>query len=412
MLRARMYGMYSRISFFCIARARARNETVMPAFVNKFTVTPIAAICISFQVSACAPPPQMTGTKKTDNPEMTPECDKSFLLKTCEPRKDREETVMALDSLLKGPRPCPSDVHGPGPILLSDIPAKAVGGKSPVVLGIDEAGRGPVLGPMVYGAAFWSKDDADSIPNDFNDSKQLSEEKRNYLFHKIKETPEIGFVARVLHASEISRSMLRREPYNLNAMSHDAAIQMIRAVLDAGVKVDTAFIDTVGIADSYRAKLEREFEGHSIRFVVEKKADAKYAPCSAASVVAKVSRDTLTSSWTFSEPEYEPVGGRLYGSGYPSDPKCKNWVDKNLADPIFGFPDLARFSWGPMKKTMQEKGVTMTWEADDDDEEDAQQMRLNAFMVKKGADGRPSQRKRPRLAYFDKMGLTAVTEWA
>ena len=54
----------------------------------------------------------------------------------------------------------------------------------------------------------------------------------------------------------------------------------------------------------------------------------------------------------------------------------------------------------------------MTWEADDDDEEDAQQMRLNAFMVKKGADGRPSQRKRPRLAYFDKMGLTAVTEWA
>jgi ribonuclease HII len=45
-----------------------------------------------------------------------------------------------------------------------------------------------------------------------------------------------------------------------------------------------SYIDTVGIADSYRSKLERVFEGKGITFIVEKKADAKYAPCSAASV--------------------------------------------------------------------------------------------------------------------------------
>ena len=213
--------------------------------------------------------------------------DNSFLINTTAPRKNREETLVAVDSLHTGQRPTPCDVFGTGPLLLSDIPSECLpenGGK-PVVMGIDEAGRGPVLGPMVYGAAFWAKDvDASIIPKDFNDSKQLSAEKRDELFEKIKSIPNIGFVVRVLHASEISRSMLRKDPYNLNAMSHDSAMQMIRAVLDAGVKIDTCYVDTVGIAGAYQSKLEREFNGHGIRFVVEKKADANYAPCSAGSV--------------------------------------------------------------------------------------------------------------------------------
>jgi ribonuclease H2 subunit A len=135
----------------------------------------------------------------------------------------------------------------------------------------------------------------------------------------------MGFVLRVLDASEISRNMLRNEPYNLNAMSHDAAIQMIQAVLDAGVKIDTAYIDTVGIADSYRQKLEREFSGHNIKFIVEKKADANYPPCSAASVVAKVSRDSILENWTYSEPEYEAGNNNKYGSGYPSECAKNGW---------------------------------------------------------------------------------------
>jgi hypothetical protein len=52
--------------------------------------------------------------------------------------------------------------------------------------------------------------------------------------------------------------------------------------LETGVSVRTAYIDTVGNPDYYRRKLEHEFSG--IDFVVESKADAKYAPCSAASV--------------------------------------------------------------------------------------------------------------------------------
>jgi ribonuclease H2 subunit A len=76
--------------------------------------------------------------------------------------------------------------------------------------------------------------------------------------------------------------MLRPKPYNLNEMSHDSTMLMIRKLLDAGVKVKKAFIDTVGNAHTYRNKLEGQFPG--IEFVVESKADGKYASCSAASV--------------------------------------------------------------------------------------------------------------------------------
>ena len=236
-----------------------------------------------------------------DQPKNSNCYDNSFLINTTAPRKNREETVAALNSLHTGPRPTPCDVFGTGPLLLSDIPSECLpenGGK-PVVMGIDEAGRGPVLGPMIYGAAFWAKDvDASVIPKDFNDSKQLSADKRDELFEKIKENPNIGFVVRVLHASEISRSMLRKDPYNLNAMSHDSAMQMIRAVLDAGVKIDTCYVDTVGIAGAYQSKLEREFNGHGIRFVVEKKADANYAPCSAGSVGKFFLQKYIINLWT------------------------------------------------------------------------------------------------------------------
>jgi ribonuclease HII len=92
---------------------------------------------------------------------------------------------------------------------------------------------------MTYAAAYWSPTATD-IPEGFNDSKQLSAEKRASLFDEIKRSESIGFVLRVLHASEISRNMLRSEPYNLNAMSHDAAMEMIWAVLDSGVKIETA----------------------------------------------------------------------------------------------------------------------------------------------------------------------------
>ena len=214
-------------------------------------------------------------------------------------------------STIRHRRPPLHNVFGNGPLLVSDIPKSAKPSPTTqnnddddddddedqhphgVVIGIDEAGRGSVLGPMVYGLAYWSSDPSivkSKIPKDFNDSKQLNDKQRLKLFNKIVESNDIGFVVRPILPSEISRNMLRKsnDVYNLNEMSHDAAMVMIRKIVNCGIKVEKAFIDTVGHAGYYRQKLEREFP--TIEFVVESKADAKYAPCSAASVVAKVMR--------------------------------------------------------------------------------------------------------------------------
>jgi ribonuclease HII len=179
---------------------------------------------------------------------------------------------------------------------------------------------------------------------------------RTKLFGKILHTtPELGFCIRVLHSSEISRNMLRKEPYNLNQMSHDSAIEIIRKLIEAGVQIETCYIDTVGNPETYKRRLDGEFPG--IGFVVESKADANYAPCSAGSVgkspctlnfrltwtlslplflnfffiglgthlflssVAKVTRDRMIANWQFSEPLLE--ANTKFGSGYPSDPTCK-----------------------------------------------------------------------------------------
>jgi ribonuclease H2 subunit A len=209
-------------------------------------------------------------------------------LQSGKPCTSREETISALKSLCTGSR---------APLLVSDVPL-GIKKTSKVVMGIDEAGRGPLLGPMVYAAAYWDKNDSELIPKGLADSKVLSSATRTALLEDIQSTDKIGFVVRVLHAYEISSNMLRKEPYNLNAMSHDAAMQMIRSVLEAGVNINTCYIDTVGPPESYKAKLEREFEGHNISFIVEKKADAKYTCCSAASV-GKSSSRLITKSFEF-----------------------------------------------------------------------------------------------------------------
>lgn len=75
-----------------------------------------------------------------------------------------------------------------------------------IVIGIDEAGRGPVLGPLVYAAAFWPlSEDAEIQKMGFNDSKQLKEGDRDGFFSSIRNHPSIGWVIEEISAADISR---------------------------------------------------------------------------------------------------------------------------------------------------------------------------------------------------------------
>ena len=116
------------------------------------------------------------------------------------------------------------------------------------VLGIDEAGRGAALGPMTYGAAFW----ADSVNNEmcalnFDDSKAMSAEKREGLFKRLKATPQIGWMVKLISSKEIAQKMLRRSPISLNAISHDCAMELVSQALKDGVQVTKVIVDILKI---------------------------------------------------------------------------------------------------------------------------------------------------------------------
>ena len=109
----------------------------------------------------------------------------------------------------------------------------------PCVLGVDEAGRGPVLGPMVYGISFCPVEkNRDLKELGVDDSKALTEEQRGKLLDKIVDNSDyIGWAIHVLSPRYISTSMYKRGKYNLNSMSHDCAIGLIKAAIEKGVKV-------------------------------------------------------------------------------------------------------------------------------------------------------------------------------
>ncbi|KAI3432463.1 hypothetical protein D9Q98_004012 [Chlorella vulgaris] len=168
-------------------------------------------------------------------------------------------------------------------------------------LGIDEAGRGPVLGPMVYAVAFAPISRVKDLKAmGFADSKTLSEEKRERLFSVIQaEGGTLGYQADVLSAALISGKMLGRDRVSLNALAFDSTCALIEGVLGQGVNLAEAYIDALGDTTKHRDRLSERFPG--VRFVVEAKADATYPIVSAASIVAKVTRDRALRDFVMEE---------------------------------------------------------------------------------------------------------------
>ena len=150
--------------------------------------------------------------------------------------------------------------------------------------------------------------------------------------------------------------------------------------------------------------------------------------------MAKESRDLMIANWKWTEtPNYQPKNGDNFGSGYPSDPKAKSWVDVNCnVDPPFGFPDFVRFSWGPAKTALQAAkdsqsnptkkkngGPIVRWEADDDNEDESggKQSCLDSFMVAK-KEGITKKRgnlgalmRNKRTGIFNELGLSKTTKF-
>jgi ribonuclease H2 subunit A len=236
--------------------------------------------------------------------------------------------------------------------------------KDTIILGIDEAGRGPVLGPMVYACAYWKEEYDSQIRSKFkfNDSKALKAKEREKMFEQIKSHPNIiRYELIILPSDLISSDMLRREKISLNKISHNSALELINMARNKNVNVCKIFVDTVGPADKYKEILDSRLKGDKkIEVRVEAKADAKFECVSAASIVAKVTRDHII--------EKLEIEDKDCGSGYPSDPKTQDWLKKNY-DNIFGYGREVRFSWGTVAKLFKDNNNKCEWEDYDSEEE-------------------------------------------
>ncbi|WP_255197144.1 ribonuclease HII [Halorarius litoreus] len=187
--------------------------------------------------------------------------------------------------------------------------------------GVDEAGKGPVLGSMF--AACVRGDPAD-LPDGIADSKRLSPERREELSGVIRDRFEVG-------VAEIPVARIDGDE-DMNSLGVAAHADAIRAVARED---DTGMCDAGDTSESRFARRVADASGVS-GVDAEHKADDHYPLVAAASIVAKVERDAHVARLA---DEYGEVG-----SGYPSDPTTREFLHEWVRD-HGELPDCARASW-------------------------------------------------------------------
>ena len=200
------------------------------------------------------------------------------------------------------------------------------------ILGIDEAGRGSVLGPMVIaGVIIPEKMEKVLERMGVKDSKRLVPNRRTILSRKLKKMFEYEIV--VISASEIDK--MRADGINLNDIEKNAMRDLI-----IRLNPEKAIVDAVDVkAERFQKNL---CESTGVNVIAEHKADDKYIEVSAASIIAKAERDAQIAEIN---KEYIKTGG--IGSGYPSDPTTKKFLNNYTYDEM---PEFVRKSWATVSK--------------------------------------------------------------
>ncbi len=197
-------------------------------------------------------------------------------------------------------------------------------------IGIDEAGKGPVIGSMfVAGVVNYRGLEALGV----RDSKQLSPGKREVLADRLAAATDV-FVLEI-PADEIDRARATR---TMNELMVELFAAVIRHFRPDRAIVDAADVIPARFGAKLRACYEQECGG-AIEVVSESKADAHYPVVSAASIVAKVQRDRSIRA-------LEARLGVKIGSGYPADPVTVTYLQGLLrACSYEDIPGYVRKTW-------------------------------------------------------------------
>lgn len=191
--------------------------------------------------------------------------------------------------------------------------------------GVDEAGRGPVLGPMVMAAYMGS------VPEGVTDSKLLSKEKREEFYEVLIKQPHC---IRICKPEEIDEWVNQGK---LNYLEAEKTAEMLNEL-----KPEIAFIDCPAKnMEAYKAYIAERAQG--IKLHVQFKADLEHPEAAAASIIAKVTRDRIIE-------DIKKEVGFDFGSGYLTDPKTQAYLKVIPLDSVH-----IRKSWSTYKELVKKK---------------------------------------------------------
>jgi ribonuclease HII len=202
-----------------------------------------------------------------------------------------------------------------------------------IICGVDDAGRGSVLGPLVIAGVSIERTKIKYLSEiGVKDSKQLSPKVREILYKKIIAIVDDYYVAKI--SPKIIDESVRK-----NQLNHLEAKYMAKVI--AKLRPDSSYVDSCDVNPSRFGK-EISKLANSGKIFSRHHADSRFAVVSAASIVAKVTRDR----------EIEKLRKKYdLGSGYPSDSKTmkfiKDWILEHHKTPEF-----VRKSWKPVKIMM------------------------------------------------------------
>lgn len=205
-----------------------------------------------------------------------------------------------------------------------------------ITVGIDEAGRGPVIGPMVMVALA-----VDPLGEKklrwlgVKDSKLLSREVREDLFDRIREVAH-DFRIEMIEPDAID-FCLADGKLNLNILEADTSARLASELEPDKIIVDCPSINQEAYKNYFASRLSTAVKDKA-ELIVEHKADANHISVAAASIIAKVIRDRQID-------HLKNEIGEDFGSGYTSDPKTQKFLEANFNK----YPHVFRKTWSTFK---------------------------------------------------------------
>jgi ribonuclease HII len=213
-----------------------------------------------------------------------------------------------------------------------------------LILGIDDAGRGPLIGPMILAGVLLTKAQDTFIKKQgVDDSKTLTHPTRIKL-SKIILQSILDSKVLISSPSEIDSSI--KKGTNLNTLEAIKTAEIINFLNNKKEKINVV-VDCPSVnAEAWKKTLLGYIDyPENLNISCEHKADANHPSVSAASILAKVERENQVA-------ELKRIHGD-FGSGYPSDPKTKTFLKekgKSLSS-----SGIFRKSWQTWKKLFPEK---------------------------------------------------------